>query len=85
MLGFLSIRVAYRVWLRASLVSLLAWVADLSFGDSWLVNIGLGIVLIALLVGGVALLIAGTVTLIRDARRYFRESDKDETGRHAAD
>jgi hypothetical protein len=70
--GYVSIRSFYSLWIRASGVTMVLFVANLSAASSWFVTTGLIVILAILLVGGILLLVLGIRDLIRDFRRFLR-------------
>jgi hypothetical protein len=68
----ISIRSLYSLWVRASGVVLVLWVAALTATDSWIAKAGLTAALITLLVGGIILFVFGIRDLIHDLRRFLR-------------
>jgi hypothetical protein len=66
MIGRISTRSFYSLWIRASGATLVLWAATLTAADSWIAQTGLTLILVILLVGGIFLFALGIRDLIRD-------------------
>ena len=72
MIGRISTRSFYSLWIRASGATLVLWAATLTAADSWIAQTGLTLILVILLAGGILLFVLGIRDLIRDLRHFLR-------------
>ena len=72
MIGGISTRSFYSLWIRASGATLVVWAATLTGADSWIAETGLTLILVILLAGGILLFVLGIRDLIRDLWHFLR-------------